>query len=83
MYALDLLAKNPVKVAAAMQESQYTVTLYSELPGPERRFLGALGKAFVEPDRYYPRKWVFPREGAPLVEARLLALGVLLTAPIG
>ena len=77
MYAIDSLANTSVAVELFQEGPDSVLLLWSELPGPELRLLGALGTLQTPTDRYYPRRWRFPREREVVVRAALEELHVL------
>lgn len=54
-YALDRRAGKPTR--ARWNPGQGELTLYSELPGRERKYLSAIGFLQENEDGYYPRRW--------------------------
>lgn len=79
MYALDLLAENPVEVSIESGVGEVRLTLWSELPRPELRLFGALGALKTPLEQYYPRRWCFAARHEENVRRRLRALGVRLS----
>jgi hypothetical protein len=75
-YGLDLLAGKPVGVEEVSRGGESAVILKSELPKPEQRLFGALGRLTFADENYYPRTWHFPACYAPEVRSRLSALGI-------
>jgi len=55
-YVLDYKAGKPTKVT--WERECGILTLKSELPGYERKFLSAIGTLQATEGRYYPRRWV-------------------------
>lgn len=74
-YALDADAKIPTKVD--WNRDKGSLTLSSELPARERKFLASIGQLQVLTDKYYPRSWVnIPPQFHAEVENMLLLLAV-------
>ena len=66
-YALDHRAGKPTSVS--WNEKQRELLLRSELPGRERKFLASVGTLQENADGYYyPRRWVFSKDVAPVFE---------------
>lgn len=78
MYALDALAGNSVEVLCATSDEAVELTLWNELPSPERRLFGALGTLTTLEGRYYPRRWRFAPVHREIVTHSLQKLGVKL-----
>jgi hypothetical protein len=74
-YAVDALAQNPTRVQWKKSHGDVTVTLWSEVPRSEQRLFGALGCLELT-EGYYPRRWHFAHDDAPLVRERLTKLSV-------
>lgn len=76
MYGLDLLAAKPVTVEEIPGSLETSFILKSELPQPEQRLFGALGRLVVSEGKYYPRNWTFHHDHAVELKKRLAQLGV-------
>ncbi len=76
MYGLDLLAAKPVAVEEIPGSLETSFILKSELPQPEQRLFGALGRLVVSDGKYYPRTWMFHHDHAVEIKKRLAQLGV-------
>lgn len=76
MYACDALAGRQVDAAARREEDVLRLTLWSEVPSPERRFFAIAGSVTGPEGAYYPRTWRFQRRWEKQVRQRLEALEI-------
>lgn len=61
MYAIDLAAKNPVRVRSLGVGHQGEWLLTSDLPRAEQRTFAAFGTLTIPADRPFERRWTFSR----------------------
>lgn len=75
LYALDAQANNPT--IAKWDKEQGILTLHSELPMYERKYLATLGTLKKNSDRnYYPRVWQVPLSSAAKIRELLTHLKI-------
>lgn len=78
MYGFDALAHRATSATIEPRDSSVSMlTLGSELPDAERRFLLAIGHVTSQyPDRYYPLVWTFPTNYEQDVRTMLTSLHI-------
>lgn len=76
MYACDALAGRQVDATLRAEDDVLSLTLWSEVPSPERRFLTIAGTVSGPERAYYPRTWRFQRRWKDQVRRHLEALEI-------